>query len=196
MVTGPTIDVRQGRAGFTLIELLVVFTIIVVLIGILIPVIGVIRNSTYATYSRHQVLAIGTAMRGYADEDRRHFFPTPLASKQLTYGTSTTILALLEPYGFQIPFDHLEATSKALLDGWRRPVRYQLDGPYFSGPGVVDSSAMNGTADRPAADAAWNPKSVEPFAYVWSLGKPSGAGETTDALPANVSAWIYQKGTP
>jgi type II secretory pathway pseudopilin PulG len=182
----------------TLLELVVVMSVITALIAMMFPVIGMITNSASASTSRQLVRTLVVAMRAYADEDPRHFFPTPAANNHLVYDptNANAVLTLLASHGYVVPMERIDPTSHELLDGWERPILYQLDGPYFSSPGVISHAGMNGAADRPAADSAWNPKGVEPFAYVWSLGKPTKAGDAADALAANSANWLYEKGVP
>jgi len=108
------------------------------------------------------------------------------------------VLTLLSLKGYSVNTQELdpEPTSfpRALVDGWYRPIRYVLDGPFRAG-GVINHSAMNGTADRPASRDDWNPRGVEPFAYVWSLGRPKGT-DAADRNAANAENWIYKKGLP
>jgi type II secretory pathway pseudopilin PulG len=181
---------RTTGAGFTLIELLTVFGIILVLTAIALPAIGAIRNSARAAQTATQVQAIYAACQVYALEDR-HRMPPP-AEADLTLRTaqgsalSNRTLDLLNDRGIQIDTTHLgpvEATGRALLDGWRRPLRYQPD---------ID---MDGSTDKPAPQADWNAKSDEPYPYVWSLGRPSG-DDVADADASAAAHWIYVKTSP
>jgi prepilin-type N-terminal cleavage/methylation domain-containing protein len=195
----------QPAPGFTLIELLVVIAIILVLAAMLIPAVGLLRDRSRAATTRAAIVGLSVAMRSYADEDKRHFFPTPVASLRLDYDADTpgAILNMMEAHGYVVRLDDVDRnpgspTYRALLDGWRRPVRYQLDGPRLTGAGAVDTSLMNGSADRPATLTLcpdWNPRNVEPWAYIWSLNKPR-VDEATDALPANAAQWIYPPQAP
>lgn len=198
----PSAERASRPGGFTLIELLVVISIIAVLAAMLIPAIGVLRDRTKAAATRDAVMGLSIAITSYAAEDSRHFMPTPGAGNLLRYDDADPAanLSQLELRGYIIRHADLDKdasspTYKALLDGWRRPIYYHLDGPFRSG-GTIDASRMNGTADCPATPKPddWNPKSVEPWAYVWSLGKPK-ADLATDALSANVGSWIYVQGT-
>lgn len=176
-----------ATAAFTLIELLTVIGIILVLTAIALPAIGTIRNSARATQTASQVQGLYAGCEVYAMEDRRRM-PPPMES-DLTLRTSqgsnlaARTLDLLRDRGCMWETSQLgeqEATGRALLDAWRRPLRYQPD---------VD---MDGVMDKPAPQADWNAKSSEPFPYLWSLGKPSG-NDATDAAAASAGRWIYVK---
>lgn len=179
-----------GRAGFSLIELLVVIGIILLLAGIALPAIGAVRNAVRKTQTSSQVQGLYAACEVYAMEDGRRQPPPAEADNSLRTALGTSLaprtLDLLRERGCQWRSEQLgpeEATGRALLDAWRRPLRYLPD---------VD---MDGTMDKPAPQADWNAKSSEPFSYVWSLGKPSG-DDTADAAPANAANWIYVKTSP
>lgn len=190
---------RATHAAFTLIELLVVVAIIMVLIAILIPAVNLVQNKAHAASSLAQVQSLEVAMRAYADEDARHCFPTPKpASEYLIYDLAdpNCTLMLLERSGYQVTSSDVDTAGGThyLMDGWWRPLHYKLDGPFMNGASL-DTTSMNGTADKPAAIAEWNPKNIEPYAYLWSLGKPHGS-DANDALTTNSSSWICVKGSP
>lgn len=201
-VTQQRFQPRMRAAGFTLIELLVVISIIAVLAAMLIPAVGLLRDRSKTAATRDAVMGLTIAMISYASEDARHFFPAPATGDLLIYDDADPAanLTQMEARGYTVAHASLDKdpaspTYKALLDGWRRPIFYRLDGPFRSG-GVNDATRMNGTADRPATPDPldWNPKSTEPWAYIWSLGKPK-VDLATDALPVNVKSWIYPQGS-
>ncbi len=66
-------DKKLGRA-FTLVELLVVISVIGLLMGILVPVLGKARKSANRTYCMANLRQLGVAMRSYLD-DNRDIFP-------------------------------------------------------------------------------------------------------------------------
>lgn len=62
--------------GFTLIELLVVLAIIALLISIMLPALGMARESGQSVVCLSNTRSIAVAMAMYADEDRDEMFPT------------------------------------------------------------------------------------------------------------------------
>jgi prepilin-type N-terminal cleavage/methylation domain-containing protein/prepilin-type processing-associated H-X9-DG protein len=64
--------------GFTLVELLVVISVIALLMGILVPVLGKVRGIASRTYCMSNLRQIGVALRSYLD-DNRDIFPLACA---------------------------------------------------------------------------------------------------------------------
>jgi len=63
------------RRGFTLIELLVVISIIALLVGILLPALGMARRAAYQSVSMSNMRQLGLALHMYAIDHETHFFP-------------------------------------------------------------------------------------------------------------------------
>ena len=84
-VLSPPLIPSRPRA-FTLIELLVVIGIIVVLMGILIPVAGRVRQTAYTTSTHSQLLVIQQGIEAY----RQVFesYPGPISEKMLLPATN------------------------------------------------------------------------------------------------------------
>ncbi len=66
---------ETARKGFTLIELLVVISIIALLVGILLPALGAARKSAQRIKSLSNVRQIGTAIYGYAADNKDLWIP-------------------------------------------------------------------------------------------------------------------------
>lgn len=194
--------ITESAGGFTLTELLMSLSIVGLLVAITLPVIGVMRDRARNAISRELVTSLTVGMTLYARDDPQHLYPTPAASGLLTYDPADPRSALgqLDAFGWSLRTSSLDRdpsspTCRCLLDGWRRVIRYRLDGPLRTPAGQVDRSRMNGIADRPAPQLDWNPRGVEPFAYVWSTGRPHGSPEA-DASPENAGRWIFERSAP
>ncbi len=173
-----------ARSAFTFIEVLMTVSILVVLMGLLLPVLSIVREQVHRTRAREQIAEIHMALQHYASEERRHRYPTQSDDLSLRYDpTRATIenLNALIQGGYQIDMTTIDrsVSPQVMLDPWKRPYRYQVDSDLFTLPG----------AQRPKDSTicpAWNSKGVRPFGYVWSLGKKG---------QDDGSQWIYQKDT-
>jgi type II secretory pathway pseudopilin PulG len=186
-------DRRQG--GYTAVEMLMVVGVVMALMGLLIPVVGMIRESSRRAHAQALLTDIHMALRLYADEDSQRRFPPPDSDGFLRYDVGATprtinrLMAVGLKEGIQtlVP-DPADARARVLVDPWLRPYRYAVD------------KNMDGVPNRPAPKDDWNARALEPFAYVWSLGRPKlghrgdWAGDP-DALPRNSDHWLYVKNT-
>lgn len=176
------------RKGFTLTEIVAVVGILAVLMGLLTPAISGIRTATRRADAAALVQQLQAACEAYAIEDPRHRLPPGEPGNLIRVGldaSSPRTLDALRGLGVAWASERLgdaDAYGRPLLDPWRRPLRYRPDGD------------LDGVAARPAPRMDWNAKAREPFAYVWSLGKPD-RGEA-DADIAAADRWIYVRSSP
>ena len=181
------------RTGFTLIELLVVIGLIALLAGMLFPVVRLIMESSRRAHATSLVSALHVSLRAYAAEDpSRRFPPTEGDATLRSSGDAAhpRVIDLLVPTYLNAGVERLvaepAATTRQLMDPWNRPYRYRVD------------ALADGAVQRPdAARADWNARGIEPFAYVWSLGRPLAGGPgiapaaDPDAAPGTGAPWIY-----
>lgn len=169
------------RSAFTLVELIVVILIIMVLMGLLLPAIGMVRQSVNKGAAQTTMTGLHMAMTVYFQEDARKRYPAMEADKTLqtkmVVAGPKRALDLLREKGLNWKLDQVDGATGALLDPWSRPFQYQLD------------DNMDDVIDRPAPRNDWNGKDVEPYAYVWSFGQPKN---NTDETPAGAERWIYK----
>src|SRR5438105_2239358 len=81
----PTTRQTAPRRGFTMIELLAVVGLIGLLMGLLFPVVGMIRESSRRAQARMLITDLHMAVRVYADEDPERRFPPPPTDHFLRY---------------------------------------------------------------------------------------------------------------
>jgi type II secretory pathway pseudopilin PulG len=174
-----------------LIELLVVIAIIAALVSVLMPVIGMVRDSARRTKTQALINGLSAAVEVYALEDQRRRYPPAESDQSLRTGGGTggpvRTLDLLRECGSGWTGSDIDGPTDPglggrLVDGWRRAIRYTLDDNM---DGII-------AADRPAPQAVdWNPQGREPFVYIWSLGRPSG-NDIVDGDPSNYTRWLYR----
>ncbi len=148
---------RSIRRGFTLIELLVVISIIALLIGILLPVLGQVRKSSHAVNSLANVRSWGQGTHLFLND---HKFILPWEGEQhsivLTYPQAAWWGNAIPPYVGQPTYAKLwlAATSAG------RPVPQPPDKSIF-----IDPSAIIGPEQLGAYTLETIPYY---FSYVWN----------------------------
>ena len=173
---------RPSQKAFTLIEMLTVIVIALLLMGLLLPVISLIREQVSRRQAATTVAMLHQALQLYASEDRRHRYPPAATDLSLSWAPpeaapAAGVLNLLENQHLEFPRADLNRQSLPfyqLLDPWHRPYRYQVDEDLLGASG----------AQRPLPLIGWNTLGSRPWGYVWSLGKDAAA---------DGSSWIYQR---
>ena len=199
----------SGRQAFTMIELMVVVSIIAILVAILLPTIGVLRDRSRKADAMGMVTALSMAVESYAAEDQRRRHPDADASDALVPGCRFLLWTETDGNQPRGPLDLLAlvgydprsgtlvdvpgTTRRLHIDPWHRGFRYYRDPHVF--PTTISTTPP--VASRPDAGIIqpdWNPRNQWPFAYLWSLGKPTGAGEIVDSGTDHASHWLYRSG--
>lgn len=170
------------RKAVTLIELLVVVTIIMILIGLLLPALAAARQRSNRTRAAERVSQLHFALQNYAGEDRRHRYPPQMSATDFTIrwdpsNTTPGNFNALIAAGHKVDlgdFDRSTPAPHPMLDPWGRPYQYSVDS---------DLLAFS-TPQRPLPLEAWNTAGARPWAYVWSTGQ---AGSTDG------TGWIYRR---
>lgn len=140
----------KTRFGFTLVELLVVITIIGLLMALLLPAIGQVRETARRTQCVNQAKQLGTAAINYAS--KKEYFPGYL-SEMTTRGTNTRLVSwftqLLPLVDRSDIYDQLQA-DMTFIPGYVElavcptDVPDQLDSPHLSY--AVNMGAWDGSA--------------------------------------------------
>lgn len=188
------------KRAFTLIELMTAISIIMLLVGMLAAGGMVVLQHARKSATRALIAQVGQALHAYRDEDSRRRFPPALADQTIRYrvegayaAPQVAIASLLMKQGLPIHGDMLEedAGGRFLADRWGGPIHYHVD------------ETVDGTPDRPLDGAGqpvrvpgdvtdWNPQGDQPYAYVWSRGRPQADG----GLRVKATDWIYLREGP
>ncbi|MFP3938325.1 MAG: type II secretion system protein, partial [Phycisphaerae bacterium] len=86
-----------GRSAFTLIELLVVISIIALLMGILVPVVGNVRTAARRGACAAHLHAVGVALQMYLN-DSKDVMPAAAAMPSLNLTSDPPIAEVLSPH--------------------------------------------------------------------------------------------------
>src|SRR5689334_17412778 len=108
-------NARRRQQGFTLIELLVVIGVITVLLAILIPAVGKMRQHAYTAATQATMNRIAQSINNYFNDHQA--YPGVLPNRQFTTskGATPTLTGLTSPANYT----QTEDCAMALLGGWQ-----------------------------------------------------------------------------
>jgi prepilin-type N-terminal cleavage/methylation domain-containing protein/prepilin-type processing-associated H-X9-DG protein len=162
-------DVGFGgvAGGFTLIELLVVIGIIAILVGILLPVLGRVREQSKRTACLANLRTIGQAMIMYANGNRDRLPIGELPANDMDPAAADEALVALNrdyvraPASFHCPGDDDPIPDKIETGDWMKPnsarVSYDYFVIYFAGETGPKLFKLNRSANlQELAPLAWD----------------------------------------
>lgn len=183
----PPPPARIGTGAFSLVEILVAITIIVVLIGILLPAIGMARGKVKQSHARQTVGELRLAFDLYRAEDPQKRYPTVRPD----LGIHRDLVEDLDQRRMWSQGRRQIGGDGLLLDPWNQPFRYSQTRPAPT-RGVEALRAWNWDMDA-GHEAHWGQlvdpatgtlsSGPLPYPYLWSLGRRG----TTD----NADTWIF-----
>lgn len=134
---------KTSRAAFTLVELLAVIAIIAILIGILLPVLGKVRQRGNLTTCRSNLRQIGSFFQMYLNDSKGRLPRiNTMPSVRPKVVEAPSIVELLEPYAkrntavYRCPADQIRDVTENAPPGYltyfeREGTSYQYS-PYLS----------------------------------------------------------------
>jgi prepilin-type N-terminal cleavage/methylation domain-containing protein len=161
--------------GFTLIELLVVISIIAILAGMLLPVIGMVREMARQSQCGKNQNQIVSAMVAYGASEGVAY-PNPVKSPGGTWTGSGGPTAPLATAGeqaaeFTSACFELLAASQTIQDAL-----FKCPSSAIGGPNVNKQLKASGT--RPYTDRAWGWNANNKVSYAFDWAAPADAGSS------------------
>lgn len=163
-------NIISSRQAFTLVELLTVIAIIAVLMGLLFPTVGAVRDSARRTQAQNDATQIATAIRAYYTEYGR--YPDTDASSD-----NTELIAILTGR-----HDTKNRRKIVFFEGTvaKEAGRYGIQnngtGEFFDPWGLPYLVEMDSDYDNevtiPAIPGYAGPAAVRTGVAVWTPGKP------------------------
>lgn len=146
------------KSAFTLVELLVVIFIIALLVGILIPVVGRVRQSAKSAATQQTIATIAGAIDRYYQDF--HFYPGPISNAQI-YNSNTSNQPSISYGGTPALYKSQITMSENLVLGLLGGLVYDSTASPTTvyNPDLIGSGPRNLTATNQKNTPAYLPKS-------------------------------------
>jgi len=184
---------RNVRSGFSMIELLVVIAVIGILAGVLLPVLGTMRQKGRVAATSAALKNIEVALRQY-DFDFGRYPPDPGTDTNYDLSAECLVFYLGTPFRkmptksshvkatknggpyFEFKHEYLMSTdgddNQEFVDYWQQPFQYDNIRDDSVDPDGFTDAGGEGFGSDPRADG--KPRNVNSY-DVWSRGITNGA---------------------
>lgn len=173
------------RSGFTLVELLTVVIILGLLLALLLPAIGRMRESTRETVCRDQLRNVAQAVEAFAEKQNqypgwRHNFPTRDSDGKLIKAYMPWVVPILEHIDRKDTGNHIKATQPANIQWpWVEILVCPSDRDKVEANGPVLSYVGNaGRPDVPPKNSSGDPIDYRSNAIFLDLYNPNTKQQT------------------
>lgn len=156
----------QRRRGFTLIELLVVVSIIAILAGMLLPVIGIVRESARQSQCGKNQSQILGAMVAYSSQEGTGWPDPRGASWKVPYVASGVVAASDAPRFTAGAFE-LVAVKQSMVNGMFRCPSAPVGGP---------NNNVKASLSAASTDWGWNGSNTAAVSYAFDWSAPPDPG--------------------
>ncbi len=194
----PKHTISQPRSAFTLVELLTVIAIIAVLMGLLFPTVGAVKESARKAQAKNDVTQLVTAVKAYYTEYGKYPIASPTSDEDFTYDSGNPNQALMailmgandtmnprkivffeppvakQPGRYGIEINSSGAPTSDFLDPWGGAYKIRIDVNYNNRVRELGSGKLLTTG-----------------VIAWSAGKDKtdGSSKTSPEYKDNVLSW-------
>ncbi len=127
--TSSRVQTRVARRAFTLIDLLTTIAVITVLIGILLPSLGTLRETARRTVCRSNIRQIGFGIASYADE-RKGLIPSSIFKADSSSRRESELQEMMT-----LRLDTMDMQGRGVVSAWDG-LGLLHEGEYLRGPKV------------------------------------------------------------
>ena len=132
------------KDGFSLIELLATIAVMAILVAIIIPVIGSVRNSAKTTKSLSNLRQIASAMQMYSS-DNNGFYPIGFYRRP----TAAELNGAAEPYGGNPPYNGVIFWYQQISQYLDQPISPDITNSVLVSPFVAEGSFAENLTSAP-----------------------------------------------